>query len=582
MEIFRLENTKYSVICNECNNILKFKINPDKFNIEGKCKNNHIFKNISFYSFKNDFIRNTSLIKLSKCYKCFKNNEAKSFLCQTCHKLFCYYCKNQHLKEENHNNIKYYINNKKICPKHDKSFYFYCNDCNCYICEICKIEHLNHSTTSLLDIFPTNEKKESMQKKTIILEEKLKILKEMLNKRQKEINEKFSKIDDYLSFLLEINDNLFKKYNYSIFDIHNYENFNYIYNFINNEKIFEEKNYLDYIFYNVSLKKNENKEEIENINEKEKIVMNNNNLENLFYKDYSKLQYFKDNLFYEIEFNHKYYDNYIKLYEFTDFSFKQITSYNLCFFTKLLSINKAKFGDYFLINYEMKKHIQFLEYDSIIKTFTLSKKEIKTSKGGFFDKHFKDTIDCKNENILTVDEEGLKLWEKRNKQKFYNKKYIFPKNYYKLYNIDDKTFFAKEYDLITFFKIEQLEPIKQCEFDGSIDFVSTINNKLLFLQNKEKYILISLKFFDVIQIIENSDKRYPLKIINNDLIQYSIKDNKIIIIKEVLNEKKGYFIKEKITELEVESGLYPKILITDNNNLFVGKKGSLSIFTEFI
>ena len=581
MEIFRLENTKYSVICSECKNILKFKINPDKFNISGECKNNHTFKNISFYSFKNDFIKNTSLIKLTKCYKCFKNHESKSFLCQTCNKLFCYFCKNQHLKEEKHSKIKYYINNKKICPKHDKSFYFYCNDCNCYICESCKIEHINHITTSLLDIFPTNEKKESIQKKTLIFEEKIKRLKEILNKRQNEINKKFESIENYLSFVLEINDTLFKKYNYSIFDIHNYENFNYIYNFINNEKIIEEKNYLDYIFFNISLKENENKEIIKNNNEKAKIILNNNNLENLLYKDYSKLKYFKDNLFYEIESNNKYSDNYIKLYEFIDFSFKEITLYNLNFFPKLLSINKAKYGDYFLINYEMKKNIKFLEYNSKIKEFNLSKKEIKSSKGGYFDKNFKDAIDCKNESILTIDEDGLNLWEKSNK-KFYNKKYFFPKIYYQLFSIDDKTIFTKEYGFITFFKIEKLEPIKACEFDGSIDFASTINNKLLFLKNSEKYILICLKYFNIIQIIEISDRKYPLKIINNYLIQYSIKNNKIIITKEVFNEKKGFFIKEKITELDIESCLYPKILITDNNNLFVGKKGSISIFTEFI
>ena len=146
-------------------------------------------------------------------------------------------------------------------------------------------------------------------------------------------------LDYYFDFLIDINKNLFKKYNYSILDYYNYENFNYIYNFISDDKMFEEKNYLDYLFsidnnYNSdseeenndinSIKINENNETtIENLN----VNINDYKPEYLFDFDYSNLYYFKNNIFFEIK-NEKS-KNYIKMLEFKEFSFKFIEKFDL-------------------------------------------------------------------------------------------------------------------------------------------------------------------------------------------------------------------------------------------------------------
>ena len=84
---------------------------------------------------------------------------------------------------------------------------------------------------------------------------------------------------------------MFKNYNYSIFDIHNYDNFNYIYNYISSETLFDQKTYLNYIFFNTSLKDiNNNKEET--INKGTNILkLNNNSFENILFKDYNQLNY---------------------------------------------------------------------------------------------------------------------------------------------------------------------------------------------------------------------------------------------------------------------------------------------------
>ena len=62
---------------------------------------------------------------------------------------------------------------------------------------------------------------------------------------------------------------------------------------------------------------------------------------------------------------------------------------------------------------------------------------------------------------------------------------------------------AKEYNNITFFNIEKLEPIKSCntkELIESIDYSFTINDKMLILYGNNLYMLVSLMHFDIIQM----------------------------------------------------------------------------------
>ena len=186
MEIVRLETSNYSVICPECNNILKFKINPEKFIVEGECRNGHSFNKISFYTFKS-YIKKTSSIKLINCFKCFNKKNSKTYKCQTCNKLFCLNCINQHLKEEKHSNAKGFIKENKICHKHNTLFYFFCNECNAYICESCRLEHKNHEIISLLDIFPNKAKKEYINTKTLSFENSINKMINKFNNMKEEI-----------------------------------------------------------------------------------------------------------------------------------------------------------------------------------------------------------------------------------------------------------------------------------------------------------------------------------------------------------------------------------------------------------
>ena len=158
MEILRIENTKLTPLCEKCQNILKFKINHDDLNVEGECKNGHVFNDISFFDFKTNVVKATSNISKSYYYKCFKTQESENYLCQTCNKLFCSNCMKQHLEIENHKYVNYF-DYDKTCQRHNISYTIFCDYCKENLCTKCKTYHKNHSIKNLIDIIPNNEEK---------------------------------------------------------------------------------------------------------------------------------------------------------------------------------------------------------------------------------------------------------------------------------------------------------------------------------------------------------------------------------------------------------------------------------------
>ena len=132
--------------------------------------------------------------------------------------------------------------------------------------------------------------------------------------------------------------------------------------------MFEEKNYLDYLFSFDNNYNSDSEEENNDINSI-KIIENNGttianlNLnindykpEYLFDFDYSNLHYFKDNIFFEIKNDRA--KKYIKMLEFKEFSFKFIEKFDLGN-KKISSIKPSKYSNQILINYKRNKNIKF-------------------------------------------------------------------------------------------------------------------------------------------------------------------------------------------------------------------------------
>ena len=572
MEILRIENNKYTPLCEKCQNILNFKINFDKLVVDGEFINGHIFNDISFYHFKRNIINTTSNIKKRYCHNCVKNKDSNTYLCQTCNKLFCMYCMAQHLKTENHKYVNYY-NQDKNCQIHNKSYIYFCEYCKDNLCSECLHNHNNHSIKYLINIIPNNEEKKSITKKAKIIEERINKLYDNLKERKKLIDKRYEKLEDYFELLLDINSKLFYKFNYSIFDYHNFENLNYMNKLLNNQTIFEEKRYINYMAFGESLKMDDDQMEIKKTNNTQKeqnIKENNKNY--VVFNDYSgSMEYFKDNLFYSIKYKSWLTnDQYIKLYEYKDFSFEQIFDCDISYLTRIDSIKKAKYGNYLLINFEKKKNIRFLEYDDNNKIFTLTKNEIK-KKNFLLRSKFKDFIDLKNGDIITIDSGNITVWQKT-KKKYYEEKMTFNNQLYSnLYNINDTMFFASTDNYITIFNCVEYGIISFINYMEDIEYFSTLNNELLLLKNNKIITLISLKFFEIVQKIELDENYYPLKAENNVLIQYYKKDKEIKFIKNEYNEIKRCF-NEKIVKNLTFTNSYSNVLVTKDNKYVIFQK----------
>ena len=159
----------------------------------------------------------------------------------------------------------------------------------------------------------------------------------------------------------------------------------------------------------------------------------------------------------------------------------------------------------------------------------------------------------------------------------------FAQKYYKLLNINEKMFFANSRGFLTFFNHDKYEVIGSIQYKEEVDCVYELNENILILKCERKYILISVKFFEISQIIDFGENIYFLKAKENILLQYLINNKQIIIIKRIFNEKEGSFNKEENITIHINSTTnYPKILATNNNKILIGDSGLLSIYSEII
>ena len=143
-----------SVICPECKEISKLKINNYKATISD-CKNNHINNNLSLEQFEDSQKINLSQIL---CHEC-KTSKADTFkkqfkFCMNCNYNLCPICEAKH--DGGHtlilsDNINY------ICKKHNDNFSQYCETCKINICMECEEEHSDHKTIYFGKIL-TNQK----------------------------------------------------------------------------------------------------------------------------------------------------------------------------------------------------------------------------------------------------------------------------------------------------------------------------------------------------------------------------------------------------------------------------------------
>ena len=296
MEIIYHKGIKYSTKCPECFETIKFEINTHEFNISAICKNDHKYDNLSFTQFNNRCIRETNYSYI-KCYRCYSliNEQFQNFICEGCKKIFCNKCIKFHSKVKSHHIRSYYINKNKQCQLHHKGYDLFCDSCKVNICQECKNEHKNHFIKSYADIIPNKNKIESIKNQIKMNNQKFENIIKEIEDYKKDFDIRYEKIINFINFLKKsLIDKLLKEFNYSFIDYYNYENLNYCINYLNNEDIIKNNNYLKYlIFGNKTNKKEEDNystdEEIQKYELKEKKLIENKEIYNI--NNYNSLKF---------------------------------------------------------------------------------------------------------------------------------------------------------------------------------------------------------------------------------------------------------------------------------------------------
>lgn len=585
MEEFYIKNNRKITICPECSEIINFELNFENFSVSIKCKNGHNKTNISYDDFAKNYIKPSQIYKC-KCFNCFNvlYEQLTNYKCNECNKLFCSICIIEHMQKTKHNSKIKFIHKNQLCQKHNQKYSLFCETCRINICEKCKNFHSNHSIKSFIEIIPNKKQQASIGKDVEEFENKIDFVLFEIQNFKKEIDKRYNKIFEFLEFLKENFIDLLKRFNYNYFDYYNFQNFNYILNSSKNENIFDINKYKNYLI-NIDKKIEEKEENEKKEDKKEKDTINDNSLDNnkgnkkrikkneyiskdIGYINYlENIQYLKDNIFFILD------ESYVKFFEFKDFSFNLLMSYNLGDF-KILNIQKAEYSNEIFLNFKFKKLIRILEYDITKKSIQLSKKQIKGQRIFAFEKYFNKCIDNKNGNILTLGCEGLIVWKKDN-----NKNYIeFLKiNHCKdsLYIINENLFCFQDYLYkIYFYNTLDYQCSKIINYKNKkLDLIGIVNSESIVFEINDDYLSISIlivdiKFLEIVQIIKY-DKHFDFKIKNNNLYAFYCNINELEIIKNRFDKKEKCFVQIENNKRNIKLSLINNIIITDINYIAI-------------
>ena len=562
MEIFHLENKKYIVVCPECSEILKFKINTENMTVSGECKNNHILRDKTIEYFKNNCIKSSNEIN-NKCFNCYEllDDNFNNFICLRCNKLFCGNCINKHINNDKHNIRKNFISNLRKCEKHERKYFWFCETCKINLCEECKVFHYNHSIKSFIDVIPSKNEIDLIKKNVKRFEEYIEEIYKINEIFLEDVRKRNKNLGIFLQFLKEINEKLFKNCNFSYFNYYNFENIKYISNLINNDEFYNFDKYYDYLFFGEPLILEEN-------NGKNKKVKNNDKLM------LTNLNYFKDDLFLS------YKEKSIYLYEFKNFCFKQISKYDDI--SSIYSVKPAKYSNDILVSFKNKKNIKILKYNNSNKTFNVSF-EIYSFKI-YPHRNYTDYIDVKNNNIITLDNVGeLVIWKKIKKKTYYEKDSVIDGNFENIFNINDSLFGIKNENLnnnIQIYDSIKYEFIKNIDFNCNPKFIGVIKNELIIFNNssQKQIFLVDAKYLEIMQIIGIEKNYYSLEIKNKNLLIFYIDDNNFIYIKKMhYNIEEKFLNNTEIINPKIEYEFMPNIFITNNDYIVLNNKNKINI-----
>ena len=556
MEVFHVNNEKYMPKCPKCSNIVRINIDYNTFNVSADCKECHNIKYLSSTTFYQDYIKRSLSYKYA-CFKCFNNlrDDSINYKCQICNKLYCPYCITSHEKETEHTKVKF-IQKYELCKMHNQKYYFYCGKCRTNLCLKCKEHHKVHKVEFIFDLIPNNNVRNSVQNKINEFEKRIEDIISLITSYKSEIIKRYNKIYNFLKGLTDINEKLLINFNNEYFDYYNYENYNYLLNSLTNEDNFESSKYINYL----TIKDGYIQDVNENITEI--YYKEDNNLN--YIKNPNSLKYIKDNIFFIYE------NNYLKIFDFKDFSFNQIISYNLEKYC-INDIEPAKYSNNLFLKLHYPKKIKFLEYDIINKTIQLSQKEINGLPKEY--SYFYECFDLKNGNILVWSNEEVFIWKKDQNNNNFTKFFTITNVAHQLTNINSNLFcFQDDKYNLKFYDTDLYQCNKIIKYNDKIKFLGIINNKLLVFHNYylAKYLIfIDVKLLEVVQIAYNKYDSNFVIINDNYFYNFEIVKNNLEISKREFNLKEKYIKNVGIMSRKTRLNYIFHLLVTDTGYVII-------------
>ena len=558
MMLYYREKSKYTVKCPKCDDLLKINIDLNNFKIIGHCKKDHYFNDILFNNFENDYIKNTDLFR-SKNGELEPGEKESNYTCHKCKKSFCCTC-----KDNNDTLIDNIKKSNNQCTIHDLKYDYFYNNSKIFLCQDC-IKLYQYE----------GEKEKEINNKIIEYIEKNTKLLEYIKKLRKEFEDRQNKLYQYLNFLNKVNDLLLKNFNFSIIDDYNYDNFNYLLNHQKNDELLNENNFFNYIIYGKFLN-NSQINEINIVNNNDKI----NNQEEKYnknqydIKNYNALNYFKDNIFYELgELN-------INLFEYTNFSFKHLCSFQFKS-SKIGSLILSNY-DHFFYMYKNEDYLYMLDYSAENKNLN-----IKHTINLYNNYRFKNLIETQKGHIIIKEKRRFTIWKKQNNENDddnYSKTKTFEGKFDILFNLNDSLFLSIQNNnkessntKINFYENEKYNIIKTLLFSLIFKSIHKLNNETLVLicDKMDKFIFIDIKYFEIVQIMEYQPSNYSYLISNNDfLLEFMLNEDKNEMRVRKLNVKNAFFGNCGIMKTRINQ----EINLTNNNLVFFTQCNALQIF----
>ena len=217
---------------NNCDGILKIKINKNNFSLNYVCEknNSHKERNVYFQTFQRYYFKEKVNNTCSNCSS-YLDNYIK-YKCSICDKYYCSSC----LSSDIH--IKQDINNLSIissaCPSHNSNYIYFCFVCKKYLCNFCikdnSKKHKNHLKKNLNEIMPNNSQIEKLKNKIGKYDDLI----NNINGWLKELNKKIEILKKKIIDEKELFQKLILNYDQRFMNYSYYSNFHELYKYSEN------------------------------------------------------------------------------------------------------------------------------------------------------------------------------------------------------------------------------------------------------------------------------------------------------------------------------------------------------------